>query len=587
MRTHTKSAFRLFKKHIVRFFTIIAIVVVSVGFMSGVGEVENKVKLGIKNYYQEQNISDFNLKSKSPAGFTEEQISWMQNRFGENNVKKGFCLETKINEAIVRIYSYNTTGNAINKVKLVEGIYPTVENEILAEKTPNDGGYKVGDVITLLGKEYVVSGIVLNPIIINIIEEPSFQFENEHPANVVYINQTAPIVNDVFITLENRELFKTFSKKYEKKINQISQEINQNLGEDNVAILTLFENFGLYSLNSYAEKVGTIGMIFVVFFLLVTMLVVFSTMTRLLDEERSQIACLITLGYNNFKIVSKYVLFVLISVLIGGAIAFVVGNVLTQLVYTAFNLQYAMPPFPSYLNCNYYLITFAIILVSTVLLTLITGLKNIGKKPVDLLAPKVPKSGKKVLLEKIPFLWKKFSFKYKSTFRNIFLFKSRFFMTVVSIIGATVLVFAGLGLMDNATKIDGGTSLITISVALIVFSAALCALVIYNLTNINISERTREIATLMVLGYQNKEVLGYVLREVYIMSIIGAILGLPFGYIFIDFVFDLINFGAVSEINWWTWIITPIITILFSIFASLLLKNKILKTDMNESLKSL
>ena len=115
----------------------------------------------------------------------------------------------------------------------------------------------------------------------------------------------------------------------------------------------------------------------------------------------------------------------------------------------------------------------------------------------------------------------------------------------------------------------------------------LCALVIYNITNINISERKREIATLMVLGYHNKEVTGYIFREVYIMSCIGAILGLPLGVGFVEFVFGLIDFGKLADINWWTYIIAPIVTIIFSIISTYLLYRKITRTDMNASLKTL
>lgn len=203
-------------------------------------------------------------------------------------------------------------------------------------------------------------------------------------------------------------------------------------------------------------------------------------------------------------------------------------------------------------------------------------------KPAVLLTPKAPKSGKKVLIERIPFIWKRLSFKYKSTMRNVLLFKSRFFMTVVSVIGSTVLVFAGMGLLDCAMLRENATSLVAISIALLVFSAALCALVIYNLTNINVSERNREIATLMVLGYHDNEVTGYIFREIYIMSFIGAILGIPFGI-----VFGLIDFGSLADINWWTYVLTPFITMLFSFISTRLLRKKITKTDMNASLKTL
>ena len=160
-------------------------------------------------------------------------------------------------------------------------------------------------------------------------------------------------------------------------------------------------------------------------------------------------------------------------------------------------------------------------------------------------------------------------------------------MTVISIIGSSVLVLAGMGLFDCAVNYKDATSIVAIAVAIIAFSAALSALVIYNITNINVSERTREIATLMVLGYHEKEVTGYIFREVYIMSFIGAILGLPIGFVFLDFVFELINFGSIAEINWWTWILAPLVTMLFSFLATLFLRKKIIKTDMNASLKSL
>ena len=310
-------------------------------------------------------------------------------------------------------------------------------------------------------------------------------------------------------------------------------------------------------------------------------------MSRLYDEERPQMACLKTLGYSNFKTVLKYVIFVLTASVIGGLIAFFVGLGLTWLLYNAFNLHYAMPPFPKTIYFGYYSITSAIVVLSTTLLTFIYGLNSLKKQPATLLLPKVPKAGKKVILERIPLIWNALSFKYKSTFRNVLLFKSRFFMTVVSIIGATVLVFSGLSLMDVSGKIENGETLITISGALLVFSALLCALVIYNLTNINVSERTREIATLMVLGYNNREVTGYIYREVYIMGIIGALLGIPFGLLFIDFAFSLITIGTISEINLLTYFLTPLITILFTALATLLLRKKILSTDMNTSLKTI
>lgn len=160
-------------------------------------------------------------------------------------------------------------------------------------------------------------------------------------------------------------------------------------------------------------------------------------------------------------------------------------------------------------------------------------------------------------------------------------------MTVLAVVGATVLVFAGMALIDCASLREDATSMLAISAILLVFSAILCALVIYNLTNINVAERSREIATLMVLGYTEHEVAWYIYREIYIMSAISAVFGLPCGLGFVDLVFGMISFGTISQITWKTWVLTPVLTMVFSVISSLLLRKKIVKTDMNASLKTL
>ena len=587
--TAFKATLRLFKKHIIRLLTILAIVVVSIGFMSGIGEVEGKIKTSTYRYYQSQNISDFHLKSKNPTGFSADQIMWIEERFSTENAETVFAYETKVDEEVSRIYAIDLEDQHINKLQLIEGKMSASADEILVERKTNFlKEHKLGDKVSIGGNQYKICGIVVNPLLLGRIEEPSWQYDGDHLSNVYYFDSaTSPIVGDVYITLEDRTLFKEcFSEKYKKQIEAIKQELAIKFGNEEVVILTLYENFGIYSLCEYAKKVGVIGIVFVVFFLLITLLVVYSTMQRLMSEERPQIACMKTLGFSNFAILIKYVLFVFVAALLGGIVAFPVGYGLSYIIYQAFNLHYTMPAFPKTLEFFYYMMTLIIILFATTLLTYLTGQKTTKEKPAILLTPKAPKSGKKVFMEHIPFIWKRLSFKYKSTVRNVFLFKSRLFMTVLSIMGSAVLVFAGLGLMDCSNSIPGGESLSTIALAIIAFSALLSALVIYNLTNINISERNREVATLMVLGYHNKEVCGYIFREIYIMSFVGALLGLPVGLGFVEFVFGLIDFGTVSQIKWTTYVFTPLIAMAFSFLSTLLIYKKITKIDMNASLKT-
>lgn len=586
MNTNFKVFRRLFKKHLSRFFTIIAIVIVSVGFMSGAGQVEYQFNSTLVMAYNDNNISDLDVKSKSTFGFNNDQLTYFNDKFGEKNITKLMCYDMEDGEDITRIFSYSLKDSSINKLTLIEGNYPSSSDEILSEeKSHYVKGYEVGKIVTIRGKEYTVSGIVRNPLLLYSEEEPSYVDSDKHITQAIYLDSKPMIVTDLYITLENRDVFNAFSSEYEELVDSLKEEIKLELGEDNVEVLSLYENVGLYALFSYGKKVGLIALVFVVFFLLVTLLVVYSTMNRLLDEERGQIACLKTLGFSDLKITNKYTFFVSIATLLGGIPAFGVGLILTRVIYLAMNANFKMPEFVLTTNFNYYYIVLGIIVLCTTLLTFITGLKNVSKKPVELLAPKIAKSGKKVLLERIPLIWNKLSFKYKSTLRNVFLFKSRFLMTVVSIIGSYSLVIAGFAVFDNCLDMPGASSVVAIAVTIICFSAALSLLVIYNLTNINISERNREIATLMVLGYQKNEVSGYIFREIYVMTFIGIILGIPVGIIFVDFILKLVDLGTLIDVNWWSWILAPALTMLFSFLSTLLLKSKITNTNMDESLK--
>lgn len=596
MKASNLAALRLFKKHVTRILTIVAIVLVSVAFMSGIGETESKIRIGATEHYDRYNLYDLNVKSTSPLGFSSDEMSYFTNKFGEENVEWSLCYEVEKGENETYRVTYLNLDGKINELELLDGAFPSGENEILAERgTVCYDSVSVGDKITIFDittnveKTYTVCGIVYNPALIAERDEPGMQYEGKDLTQSYYLPANAYLpVSDAHVLLPDsqRALFDGFSDEYELVIEEYKSEIELALGADSVVVLSLYQNYGMYSMVNYAEKVGLIGIIFVIFFLLVTLLIVYSTMSRLFDEERSQIACQKTLGFGSLKILSRYILFVATATLLGGAIGYPLGLSLTGLLYFTFGEQYRMPPFPSSPAIKFYLITFAIIFAATMLLTLLTGLKITSETPASLLRAKSPKSGKKVLLEKIPFVWNKLSFKYKSTLRNVFLFKSRFLMTVVSVVGSTVLVFSGMGLLDCAYLLDGANSLVLVSIALIVFSAVLCALVIYNLTNINVSERTREIATLMVLGYRDREVTGYIFREIYVMSAIAALLGIPCGIGFVQFVFSLVDFGTLSDVGWWTYVLTPLLTMAFTFVSTLLLRKKITKTDMNASLKA-
>lgn len=353
-------------------------------------------------------------------------------------------------------------------------------------------------------------------------------------------------------------------------------------------VLTMHENYSYESFKEYGGKIEGIGYVLMVVFLLVTILVVLSTMTRLLDEERGQIACLMTLGYSPASIIVKYLLFALVGTLIGGVGAYFAGLGLARIIYVNFEWNYALPPYSSNVTMTFYLITFAVILISTLIATAVAGFKLTREHPATLLRPKTPKAGKTVFLERIPFIWNRLSFKYKSTMRNVLRFFVRFLMTVVSVAFSTALVLAGLAVLDCCLFQDiGGAAMIAVAIIVLVFAALLNFVVIYTLTNINISERERELATLMVLGYYDNEVAGYIYREIYITSLIGILFGLPLGCLLCLFIFNVMGFGSIPGINWFVWVLAPILSVIFTVLVTLMLRRKITKIDMNNSLKAI
>ena len=347
------------------------------------------------------------------------------------------------------------------------------------------------------------------------------------------------------------------------------------------------------SYEEYAQKVYNISIIFSVFFVGVSVLVISTTMTRLAEEERSAIGCYKTLGYDDGKIMFKYLFFSMFSCIIGSLCGFLgITNLLVYLICKAFSFAFRMPPLTNEISWVFGGISVFCMLAAVLLVTWRVVSSMTNEKPAALLRPKSPKPGKKILLERIGFIWKRMSFKYKSTYRNLFRYARNFILTVVSIAGSTALVFAGLGLYDSSIALEktegaGSTSSMTsISAVLIVCAALLSILVIYNLTNINIEERKREIATLKVLGYKSGEVCGYIFREITVLSVIGTALGIPLGYGFSVFVFNYVDFGSIADMHWYSWLGTAVLSLLFSVVVMALLCRKIIKTDMNASLKT-
>lgn len=617
MKTYFKTVRRMFRHHLIRLLSLIGVILISIGFISGIGSPTDMIQDSIENYYRDRNVSDFIVKSKS-GSFTDDQISAVRARYGKKNVNTGLSVDIQTSEKrSLRLYFLDFDAWDINVPELVDGEKVTGDesNCVYAEISDNViKGYAVGETVEIdLGKalnlpmEYKISvtvkGIVKSPLTFGKDGEPSYNNPEgtEIPDNMVKLGKLDLLENvlycpssllpvqvkgDLYITEEDRNLFASFSDGYRAYVEKEKSELTALLGDD-IEIITLYDNYSFKSVLSSADKVRGIGNILMMIFIAVSLLVVLSSMMRLMEEERAQIACLKTLGYSSFSIVVRYLLFALVALLAGGGGGFFVGYGVSWLICYVFGYGHDMPPISVVVNPSYYFLSVGTIAAITLTAIFILGMRITDDTPANLLRPKPPKKGKRVFLENIPFLWNRLAFKYKSSLRNVLRYKMRFFMMLVSVAVSAGLVFAGLALLDMCLFDDfGSPSIIGISVVVVAFAGLLTAVVINTLTTINISERNREIATLMVLGYLDSEICGYIYREIYISTLIGVLFGYPVGIGLATLIFKTIGFGTVSGVSWFMWLFVPVVVFGFTLLVTLILRPKIVKTKMNESLKA-
>ena len=578
-----------------------------------------------------------------------------------------------------------------------------------------------------------------------------------------------------FMTEEMKKEFEDNYKKLEEAKEKIDNEKEKldKISKGTWYIQKRKNNTGYTSIIEAIQTIDNIANMFPIIFYMVAILISLTSMTRMIEEERIEIGTLKSLGYTNLTIMSKYLLYSFLACIIGGVLGMSLGfYLLPGIVWKLYSLfYYAVPGFV----CKYRLLSgiigtlFAFICIGGA--TYIVASSELKEQASQLMRPKAPKNGKKILLENIPFIWKHFNFSNKVTTRNIFRYKKRSITTIIGISGCTALLVTGFGIKDSVIEIpnkqfkeiikydssiilsndseiekivdkikpeiyveskgisgiieskekDFETNIVvfknntelnkvydlkalkdkkkltlddegiiitdkiakslnkkindnikinidginyklkikgitknyvghyiymnkkyyesTISkyetnmllvkgsnaknkeilkfdsvssinrvskmiknasimfdamnyvvILLIIASALLDFVVLYNLANVNISERQREIATLKVLGFYDKEVDHYINKENIIFTIIGIILGMVFGIFIIDLIvasIEIDNLRIIRYIKPISFVYSALITITFSFIVNIIIHFILKKINMIESLKSI
>ncbi len=251
----------------------------------------------------------------------------------------------------------------------------------------------------------------------------------------------------------NYNLYLDEISNYETEINDAKAEI-QTIEKPVWYLLTRSDLTGYTSFYESATKVDSIAAVFPIFFILIAFLMAFNTMNRMIEEERSEIGAFISLGIRKSTISFSYLLYVFIACILGLVIGLSIGyTVIPRILYTVYAASFTIPKLSTYANpyaCLIIVLTTIILMSIVVFITLI---KDFRLAPATILRPASPKNGKKILLEYIKPFWKRLSFSWKITLRNLFRYKKRIFMTVLGIAGCTALLLTGFGIKDSLSDL--------------------------------------------------------------------------------------------------------------------------------------
>ena len=245
-----------------------------------------------------------------------------------------------------------------------------------------------------------------------------------------------------------------------QKLAEGQQQIND--AEEKIAdiqngewyVLDRGSTLSLVTLEQYADRMAAIARVFPVFFFLVAALVATTTMTRMVDENRLQMGTLKALGYSNASIAGKYLFYALTASVLGSMAGMVVGFlVFPSIIWYAYQLIFSLPTFTLRFYPGMAAASMAISAAVIGLATWSACRSSLKEKSAALLLPRAPVAGKRIFLEYITPLWKRMSFSQKTTARNLFRYKKRFFMTVLGVAGCTALLLIGFGLQDSLLPI--------------------------------------------------------------------------------------------------------------------------------------
>ena len=500
-----KNSFKSIIKTRRRFISILVMAFLGVGFYSGLVATGPDMLDTLNRYMNDNKVFDIDVVSTLGLNNDDiksiEEIPEIENAYGIQTKDSICCLDEK--ESIVKVIEYNEN---INVPSIVYGRLPEKDNECVLDSNyailNEDFKNYIGKTIILQNedknedgnpefkiKELKIVGIANSPLYIS-SERGNTSLGSGSISFFIYTKDIIDInyYSEIGIRVKDSKKYVTNSEKYIELIDNANKKIEEIKSQREIArdnelkekatqkliysqkefdekeinkiekakwyITKRADNQGYSNIFDAVKTMTNISKIFPIVFYLVAVLISLTSMTRMIEEERIEIGTLKSLGYNNWQIISKYILYASLACIIGGAIGMSVGfYLLPNIVWILYSLIYTVPVFYVSYRLSIGLMGLVIAVICIVGATIYVAIKELKQMPAVLMRPKPPKNGKRVLLEKVTFIWKKLTFSKKVTIRNIFRYKKRAIMTIVGIAGCTGLMVTGFGIKDSVADI--------------------------------------------------------------------------------------------------------------------------------------
>lgn len=461
-----------------RFISILIMAFLGVGFFSGLVATGPDMKDSFDEYADSSNLFDIDIVST--MGFTENDINEIKNIDGIESVEgvqtKDTIVKIEDKESVCKVIEYNEN---MNVPVVIEGRLPEKSDECLL-----DCKYSIVDNMSnYIGKTVVVENDDINfdgsllfaektLTIVGIAETPLY-ISNERGNTSVgngtigcYIYTRDDVINlnyytNVYARVSGAKELKANSDEYWARVNPVVQRVEDMAEEKENSdqmlkwfVQTRKDNLGYTNIVDAITTITNISKLFPVIFYLVAVLISLTSMTRMIEEERTEIGTLKALGYTNGQIIIKYILYAFLACMIGGFLGMTVGfYLIPNIVWNIYSAIYTIPEFYTAYRLDVGLQGLIIAFLCICGATIVVAIKELKNMPAVLMRPKAPKNGKKIWLERCTFFWKRLNFSKKVTTRNIFRYKKRAIMTVVGIAGCTGLMVTGFGLRDSVLDI--------------------------------------------------------------------------------------------------------------------------------------